>query len=93
MLDAIFKDTYIFDNGQQLLSRSAVRRDSVCETRAMAESREMSTNFMMPAFLNLNDYQVECNIVEFVSTTVSYQFSVNLLTRRKRNRNLMSMGM
>ena len=76
MLDAIFKDTYIFDDGRQLLSRSVVRRDSVCETRAMAESREMSTNFIVLAFLNLNDYQVECYNVEFVSTTVSYQFSV-----------------
>ena len=69
-------DTYIFDDDRHLLLRSAAGRDSVYETRAIAETREMSTNFMVLAFLNKNDYQVECYNVAFISTIVSYQFSV-----------------
>ena len=69
--------TYILDDDRQILSRSVTLRDSVCETRAIAESRDMSTNFIALAFLNKNDYQVECYNFQFVSTTVSYGFSVN----------------
>ena len=41
----------------------------------MAESKEISTNFMKLAFVNKNDYQVERYTIEFISKTISYEFT------------------